>query len=123
MFSCLRLGAIAAVPLAVLVQPSAAQDAGMPRWDEPGFKKILSELRVDEITEDTDQVVVRVSGLKADGRTRSHTVFWCGRDRGDRELMALVDLELKTDYRWVVPRGTCDALLAAARWRRDAQGR
>jgi hypothetical protein len=120
MFSCLRLVAIAAVCLAVLAQPSVAQDAGMPRWDEPSFKKILSELRIDEITEDTGRVVIRVSGPKAEARAWSNTTITCGRGRADHDDTFGIT-ELETDHRWVVPRGTCDALVAAARWRRDHQ--
>jgi hypothetical protein len=50
--------------LAVFTQSSAAQDARLPLWDEPSLKKILSELHVDEITEDTGPPVIRVSDPK-----------------------------------------------------------
>ena len=121
MLSCLRLGAIAAVSLAVLGPSSVAQDVA--KLGEPWFNELLAGLRVDEITADSGQVVVRASLPKADGGTEADAVFICSRGDPELDMFGWVDKKLKTDNRIGVQRGACDALLAFARRRRYAQGK
>lgn len=119
-----RFAFIALLAIA-LVQSSAAQTPDGPQPDVRSVDKFWSELHIDEITETPDRVAVRASRVGADGRIRPGLAIFCdGSSSGGSEALALQDLVLKTDDRWGNLRpGACDALLAAARRRRDAQGR
>jgi hypothetical protein len=117
---CRRLALIAL--LVGMAQSSAAQTPYLEEMNEGWFDKLLSQLHVHEMIEDTDIVVVHASRTKADGR-QPGMVIACERSGSDREWFAFRDLLVKTDDRWTVKPGTCVALLAAARRRKDAQGR
>jgi hypothetical protein len=122
-------GLASIVVVVVAVQSLAAQAPDVLQLDMRFFNKWLSEqlseLSIDEITEadSMDMVVVRTSRIGADGRLGPDVVFKCGRGSSGPEVLAFPDTALKTEERWAAPAGTCDALLAAARRRKDAQGR
>lgn len=106
-----------------LVQSSTAQAPYMHPMDENTFDKLLADVHIHEITVNAPySVTVLASRAKAEGRKRPQQLILCDRSSSDVEYIAVQDPVLKTDERWAAKPGACDALLAAARRRKDAQG-
>jgi hypothetical protein len=106
--------------LVALVQSTAAQAP----MDESTFDKLLADVHIHEVSVDAPyRVKVMVSRGKAEGKMGPEEYIFCERSSPDAEYIAVQVLDLKTDDRWAVKPGACDALLAAARRRKDAQGK
>jgi hypothetical protein len=102
-----------------LAGSSAAQTPLPPEMDESIFDKFLASALINEITLDAPyRVMVTFSRANPELRKRTEQRILC-----DEDSMAIQDLDLKHDDRYAVKPGTCDALLAAARRRKEAQER
>jgi hypothetical protein len=114
------LRAIAAITVIVASEITLAQENNLLSFMEQVFSQSL----IDEVTEAPARVIVR--GIQADTGKRVGLgwLMICERSSQGGETLIVQDRALKTDDRWgsLAP-GTCDALLAAARNRKEAQGR
>jgi hypothetical protein len=115
MFRSPALRAIASIALLVAAQSLLAQESN----PLSPLLRFPPELVIDEITESASQVVVR--GTRAEDGARWELV--CGTTGQRRGTFIIQDLELKTDDRMGLDSGACDAWLAAARERKEAQRR
>jgi hypothetical protein len=122
MLQLMRLLAIGSVLMFVPARSPLAQESN-PLSLEQQLPTFFSQSVIDEITEGPTQVVVRGT-IRADNgwRARADWLLVCERTDRRRGVMIVQDRELKTDDRWGLESGTCDALLAAARQRKEAQG-
>jgi hypothetical protein len=92
--------------------------------DIPYLEMALEQLRIHDITKEESKVTVRGSRVEADRST--DRLIICApyppeRYRPELWYLAIQDLTLRTDDRIVVEPAFCDALLAAAQRRKDAQ--
>jgi hypothetical protein len=120
MLQLMRLVAIGLVLMFVPARSPLAQES-KPLSLEQQLPTFFSQSVIDEITEGPTQVVVRGTA-RADKGKRTDWLLVCDRTDRRRSAMILQDRELKTEDRWGLESGDCDALLAAARKRKEAQG-
>lgn len=116
----MRLVAIWLVLLVGLAQSSLAQSTSL--FPHEVVPNLFQQMRIDDIAEDPEKVIVRVSRLLPDGQIAPGLLVTCYRSPG-HELLAIQDHTPLTDDRLVVGSGFCDAMLALARQRQDAQQR
>ena len=121
--SLLRLVAISLLALVGLAQSSAAQSGDSVRPEQ--LSKFFEETRINEIRDEPSQIVVGLSRTPTDGRIAPDLLIVCKRTRpdGKYERLIISDRMLETQDHYPAQRGYCDALLTAARQRKEAQER
>jgi hypothetical protein len=120
MLQLMRLVAIGSVLMFVPGRSPLAQQS-YP-FSHEQLPTLFSLSLIDEITEAPTRVVVRGTPRADKGkRVKAGWMVICERTQG-RDVLLIQDRELKTDDRWGLESGACDALLAAARKRKEAQG-
>jgi hypothetical protein len=121
MLQLMRLVAVGLVLMFVPSRSPLAQESNLLSLEQQ-LPTFFSQSLIDEITEGPTRVFVRLRGPDAKDRSGSRWWVACERIAPSREVVIIQDRELKTDDRWGAEPGTCDALLAAARKRKEAQG-
>lgn len=116
MLAALRILAVSLVFLPGIPRLSTAQGVDIPAPSE-----ILAQFQIDEITEESSKVTVRARRVEANGRLTPGLVIRCHRSPSDRSMLTITDVDQQTDDRIYVDTGFCDALLAAARRRKETQ--
>ena len=121
--SLLRLVAISLLAFLGLAQSSAAQSGDS--FQPEHLPKLFEGTRIDEIREESSQIVVGLRRMPADGRIVPGLLIVCSRTKPDskHEILRVEDHMLKFQDVYPAQRGVCDALLTAARQRKDAQER
>jgi hypothetical protein len=120
-----HLAAVLHLACVALLRCASAQGSEPSPLDRLLTREFLSRLHIDSITEDATGLALRYRPIETDGSVGSGTaVIGCLRgSSGKNDMLVIHDFVLRTDDRWGVKTGFCDALLAAARERKDTQER